>query len=366
MHQETGIWIRAARGHTMRTIQAQLLRTSPAERLRLDPPPWGPGSRQPARPTRQEAAPEAAHAPGGAAGAALFLPAAPPRGQQPWAQPQQQQPSAQHAPAEVAAEARRQPQAPQQQQHFAQHAPAGAGAIFLAEGALAAEPSPWPSPLPAGAFLRGEEPPPPAECRHAGVGAALAEEAESPPPLPHTPRRAARAVPSLVNELAAQPHGNPWAGQPHAPALAALPLPPAYQLPQSAVAESPPPLPTALQCRTAAEAAKQSPMPLSQLQWPTAGEASAPAAAASATGQRDKKNKQQRRVEADRPESPERPPRHVEDAVRPESPQRLQQVVHQLSDENLQLRRRIFELEAELLLLRPQPQTTQRLERQDC
>ena len=397
VHQETGIWIRAARGHTMRTIQAQLLRTSPAECLRLDPPPPRPKSRQPARPTRQEAAPEAAHAPGGAAGAALFLPAAPPRGQQPWAQPQQQQPSAQHAPAEVAAEARRQPQAPQQQQHFAQHAPAGAGAIFLAEGALAAEPSPWPSPLPFGSFLRGGEPPPPAECRHAGVGAALAEEAESPPPLPHTPRRAARAVPSLVNELAAQPHGNPWAGQPHAPALAALPLPPAYQLPQSAVAESPPPLPTALQCRTAAEAAKQSPMPLSQLQWPTAGEASAPAAAASATGQRDKKNKQQsqlqgptpgeasapaaaasatgqhdkknkqhRRVEADRPESPERPPRHVEDAVRPESPQRLQQVVHQLSDENLHLRRRICELEAELLLLRPQPQTTQRLERQDC
>ena len=156
----------------------------------------------------------------------------------------------------------------------------------------------------------GGEPPPPAECRHAGVGAALAEEA--------------------------------------------------------AVAESPPPLPPALQCRTAAEAAKQSPMPLSQLQWPTAGEASSPAAAASATGQRDKKNKQQRRVEAARPESPERLPRHVEDAVRPESPQRLQQVVHQLSDENLQLRRRIFELEAELLLLRPQPQTTQRLERQDC
>ena len=161
VHQETGIWIRAARGHTMRTIQAQLLRTSPAERLRLDPPPPRPGSRQPARPTRQEAAPEAAHAPGGAAGAALFLPAAPPRGQQPWAQPQQQQPSAQPAPAEVAAEARRQPQAPlqraapQQQQHFAQHAPAGAGAIFLAEGALAAEPSPWPSPLPFGAFLRG-------------------------------------------------------------------------------------------------------------------------------------------------------------------------------------------------------------------
>ena len=115
-----------------------------------------------------------------------------------------------------------------------------------------------------------------------------------------------------------------------------------------------------------AEAAKQSPMPLSQLQWPTAGEASSPAAAASATGQRDKKNKQQRRVEAARPESPERLPRHVEDAVRPESPQRLQQVVHQLSDENLHLRRRIFELEAELLLLRPQPQTTQRLERQDC
>ena len=221
-------------------------------------------------------------------------------------------------------------------------------------------------PSPFGAFLRGGEPPPPAECRHAGVGAALAEEAESPPPLPRTPRRAARAVPSLVNELAAQPHGNPWAGQPHAPALAALPLPPAYQLPQSAVAESPPPLPTALQCRTAAEAAKQSPMPVSQLQWPTAGEASAPAAAASATGQRDKKNKQHRRVEADRPESPERPPRHVEDAVRPESPQRLQQVVHQLSDENLHLRRRICELEAELLLLRPQPQTTQRLERQDC
>ena len=144
----------------------------------------------------------------------------------------------------------------------------------------------------------------------------------------------------------------------------ARPLPLAEE---AAVAESPPPLPPALQCRTAAEAAKQSPMPLSQLQWPTAGEASAPAAAASATGQRDKKNKQQRRVEADRPESPERPPRHVEDAVRPESPQRLQQVVRQLSDENLNLRRRIFELEAELmLLLRPQPQTTQRLERQDC
>ena len=153
-----------------------------------------------------------------------------------------------------------------------------------------------------------------------------------------------------------------------------------------------------LQCRAAAaEPAKQSPTPLSQpkrpttgeasapaaaasatgqrdkknkqqsqLQWPTPGEASAPAAAASATGQHDKKNKQHRRVEADRPESPERPPRHVEDAVRPESPQRLQQVVHQLSDENLHLRRRICELEAELLLLRPQPQTTQRLERQDC
>ena len=138
-------------------------------------------------------------------------------------------------------------------------------------------------------------------------------------------------------------------------------------MPQSAVAESPPPLPPVLQCRTAAaEPAKQSPTPLSQPKRPTTGEASAPAAAASATGQRDKKNKQQRRVEADRPESPERPPRHVEDAVRPESPQRLQQVVHQLSDENLHLRRRIFELEAELLLLRPQPQTTQRLERQDC
>jgi hypothetical protein len=260
------------------------------------------------------AAQEAAHAPGGAAGVALFLAAAPPQRQQPWAQPQQQQPSAQHAPAEVAAEARRQPQAPlqpaaPQQQLFAQHAPAGAGAIFLAAGALAAEPSPWPSPLPFGAFLRGESPLP-AECRHAGVGAALAEEA--------------------------------------------------------AVAESPPPLPPAPQCRTAAEAAKQSPMPLSQLQWPTAGEASSPAAAASATGQSDKKNIQQRRVEAARPESPERLPRHVEDAVRPESPQRLQQVAHQLSDENLQLRRRIFELEAELLLLRPQPQTTQRLERQDC
>ena len=107
-------------------------------------------------------------------------------------------------------------------------------------------------------------------------------------------------------------------------------------------------------------------MPLSQLQWPTAGEASSPAAAASATGQRDKKNKQQRRVDAARPGSPEMLPRQVEDVVRPESPQRLQQVAHQLSDENLQLRRRIFELEAELLLLRPQPQTTQRLERQDC
>ena len=339
VHQETGVWIRAARGHSMRTIQAQLLRTSPAECLRLDPPPPGPGRRQPQRPHAAAAevlhpagpasppthmaklaklsgaAQEAQRAPGGVAGAALFPAAAPPQRQQPWAQPQQQQPSAQHAPAEVAAEARRQPQAPlqpaapQQQQLFAEHAPAGAGAIFLAAGALAAEPSPWPSPQPFGTFLRGD-PLLPAECRHAGVGAALAEEV--------------------------------------------------------AVAESPPPLPPAPQCRTAAEAAKQSPMPLSQLQWPTAGEASSPAAAASATGRRDKKNKQQRRVDAARPGSPEMLPRQVEDAVRPESPQRLQQVAHQLSDENLQLRRRIFELEAELLLLRPLPQTTQRLERQDC
>jgi hypothetical protein len=65
----------------------------------------------------------------------------------------------------VAAEAGMQPQAPlqpaapQQQQHFAERAPAGAGTIFLAAGALAAEPPPRPSPSPFGALLRRKSSP---------------------------------------------------------------------------------------------------------------------------------------------------------------------------------------------------------------
>ena len=96
--EENGVWIRAVRGRSMRMIQAQLLRMSPAEGLRLDPPPPGPG-RQPQRPHAAAAevlhppgpasppthmaklaklsgaAQGAAHAPGGA-GVALFLAAA--------------------------------------------------------------------------------------------------------------------------------------------------------------------------------------------------------------------------------------------------------------------------------------------------
>ena len=236
------------------------------------------------------------------------------------------------------------------------HAAAGAGVTLAAE-ALAAEPPPWPySPL-------GAAPPLHAAARAGVALAAAAAAAEFRSALPLAAFRRKSSPPVECQ------HAEPGV------ALAAA----------AAAAESPPPPPPAPQRRATAEAAKQPPT-LSQQHWPAADadavaepgvalaeaaadavaadEASSSAAAASVTGQHNKKkNKQQRRVEAARPESPERPLRHVEEAVRPESPQRLQQVAHQLSDENLQLRRRIFELEAELLLLRQQPRTMQRLER---
>ena len=120
---------------------------------------------------------------------------------------------------------------------------------------------------------------------------------------------------------------------------------------------SPPPQPLATAGAATALPRPKQPPTLSQQPWPTPhGEASASgaaqpkaeAAADAVTGPPSKKkNKQLRSVEA----------------ARPESPERLQQLVDNLSDENLRLRRRICELEAQLLQLQQQPRQTQWLEK---